>query len=200
MYFIIDTVSKKSRIILKTNHITNSVIIPFNNKIQISESIISKLLKLFKKDFNLEKIETIAVCTGPGSFTGLRIGIAAAVGLRAIIDAKICGFGSFEILLEYSRLNYSYQNVHILVQSSNDQNFYAAFDEKNNYIIKPHKIENLMNIREKNPNSILISNHKINKYNKNYSYVTYKEIDKVFCSDNLSIFSKKEQVIEATYL
>jgi len=57
-----------------------------------------------------------------------------------------------------------------------------------------------MNIKEKNPNSILISNHKINKYNKNYSYVTYKEIDKIACLDNLSIFSKKEQVIEAIYL
>ena len=200
MYFIIDTVSKKSRIILKTNNIINSIIIPSNNKIQISESIINKLLKVFKKDFNLEKINTIAVCTGPGSYTGLRIGIAVAIGLRATINAKICGFGSFEILLEYSRLNYSYQNVHILIQSGNDQNFYAAFDEKNNYIIKPYKIENLMNIKEKNPNSILISNHKINKYNKNYSYVTYKEMDKIFCLDNLSIFSKKEQVIESTYL
>jgi len=128
MYFIIDTVSKKSRIILKTNNIINSIIIPSNNKIQISESIINKLLQVFKKNFNLEKIKTIAVCTGPGSFTGLRIGIAAAIGLASTIKAKICGFGSFEILLEYSRLNYSYQNVHILIQSSNDQNFYAAFD------------------------------------------------------------------------
>ncbi|MEM9059591.1 MAG: tRNA (adenosine(37)-N6)-threonylcarbamoyltransferase complex dimerization subunit type 1 TsaB [Pseudomonadota bacterium] len=46
----------------------------------------------------LERISKIAVCTGPGSFTGLRVGIAAARGLSLGLKVPAVGITSFAAL------------------------------------------------------------------------------------------------------
>jgi len=43
-------------------------------------------------------VETVAVSTGPGSFTGIRIGIATALGLRTATGAACVGVSLFEAL------------------------------------------------------------------------------------------------------
>ncbi|MEM7506679.1 MAG: tRNA (adenosine(37)-N6)-threonylcarbamoyltransferase complex dimerization subunit type 1 TsaB [Pseudomonadota bacterium] len=47
---------------------------------------------------NYRQITRIAVCTGPGSFTGLRIGIAAARGLALGLEIPCIGITRFEAL------------------------------------------------------------------------------------------------------
>jgi tRNA threonylcarbamoyladenosine biosynthesis protein TsaB len=45
--------------------------------------------------FAATEIDVIAVSTGPGGFTGIRAGLAAAQGLALAIGAKLIGVGSF---------------------------------------------------------------------------------------------------------
>jgi tRNA threonylcarbamoyladenosine biosynthesis protein TsaB len=47
---------------------------------------------------SLEMLDGIAVSIGPGSFTGLRIGIATAMGLSYGLGVKTCGVGTLEAL------------------------------------------------------------------------------------------------------
>ncbi|MEI7690225.1 MAG: tRNA (adenosine(37)-N6)-threonylcarbamoyltransferase complex dimerization subunit type 1 TsaB [bacterium] len=58
----------------------------------LSADILVKLQKLFSDaDKNLKKISGIIVNSGPGSFTGLRIGISVANTLAYSLDVPIVG-------------------------------------------------------------------------------------------------------------
>src|SRR5688500_6613854 len=81
--------------------------------IKISEILLAHNLKY--QDF-----EYIAVTNGPGSFTGIRIGIAAAQGISVVTNAPIIGvttleafaytsFGHAVVALDAGRGQYYYQ-------------------------------------------------------------------------------------------
>ena len=45
-------------------------------------------------------LDIVAVTTGPGSFTGIRVGIAAALGIALAADLPLIGVTSFEAVVE----------------------------------------------------------------------------------------------------
>lgn len=68
-------------------------------KIPSSEDLLSNIAKLFLKN-NIDKLETkrIAVSTGPGSFTGVRVGIATALGLSKALNCECVGISVVEAI------------------------------------------------------------------------------------------------------
>ena len=55
-------------------------------------------LTLSKSDINVSDIKAIAIATGPGSYTGLRIGLAFGKGLSLVGQKSIVGIPTFDIL------------------------------------------------------------------------------------------------------
>ena len=201
MILFIDTVSPAPKILLIDNNIISFVEIPINNNTQISESIIMKLLETFNANFNVKAIKKIVICRGPGSFTALRIGIGVAIGLRSALNIPLYGVTAFDILFKYSRVNYRYENVHIIVGSSNNQKFYAALNIKGGFIIKPQKLKDISVLSSNIENSILVSNIKINNNYTNYfSYAVSVDICEAISSYNLSKLQKEQDILHPFYI
>ena len=51
-----------------------------------------------KTEFHMEEIDAVAVTSGPGSFTGIRIGIAAAKGFALAAGKPLVSVTSFELI------------------------------------------------------------------------------------------------------
>ena len=60
--------------------------------------MIENMLNL--SDLNVREIDAIAVCEGPGSFTGLRIGMATAKAIAHVNDIPVIGVNSLEVLID----------------------------------------------------------------------------------------------------
>lgn len=56
------------------------------------------MMVLARTDLRLRDIDVFAVATGPGSFTGLRIGIAAMQGLAFAVDRPLIGVSGLDAL------------------------------------------------------------------------------------------------------
>jgi len=54
---------------------------------------------LEKADSTYNTLDKIVVCIGPGGFTGIRVGLAAARGIALASDTPIIGFSSLELML-----------------------------------------------------------------------------------------------------
>ena len=200
MLFFIDTISPIPKFVFSDDNIITFEKIPTNNDTQVSDSIVKKILEIYQND--LKKINTIGVCTGPGSFTSLRMGIALGIGFKSSLNIPLFGINAFEILLHYSTLNYSYNNINVFIQSSNNQNFYAQFNKNKDIILQPKKIDDLSNIKTEFNNSIIISNYKMNQndIHNHFSFNTSKDIGKIINSKNYNEFNINTKNIHPLYL
>lgn len=76
---------------------------------------------LTAKDMSL-----IAVAAGPGSFTGLRIGVSAAKGLAWALELPCCGVSTLEAMAENAR---AFEGTVICAMDARRQQIYnAVFD------------------------------------------------------------------------
>ncbi|MGI8639537.1 MAG: tRNA (adenosine(37)-N6)-threonylcarbamoyltransferase complex dimerization subunit type 1 TsaB [Pyrinomonadaceae bacterium] len=70
------------------------------------EDILEQILRLIKVNrIEKKEIDLIAVSRGPGSFTGARIGLATALGLKTAWNCEIVGVSVFEAMLLKAKKN-----------------------------------------------------------------------------------------------
>ena len=78
----------------------------------------------------IEEIQTIAVAIGPGSFTGMRVGLAMAKGMAQGLKIPIIGVSSLEALA--SQVIYSKNMVCPIIDSRKGEVFTALFHWSDN--------------------------------------------------------------------
>lgn len=70
-----------------------------NNKLTHSQTLMPMIDEVFKKsELNPSDIDVFAVSEGPGSFTGLRIGVTTIKGLAHACEKPVCGVNTLEAL------------------------------------------------------------------------------------------------------
>ena len=82
-----------------------------------------------------DKIEKLIVCTGPGSFTALRVGIAFMYGLSIAKNISLIGISCADLLQFAIPKSYEKKTL-LVICSSNNQNFIAISSNKSHkYLI-----------------------------------------------------------------
>lgn len=96
-----------------------------NIKSKNYESIISLInLLLDKSKLNIRQIDYFAVCVGPGSFTGIRIGLSSAKALAYCMNIPLIGYRSLDI---YAWMNKDdFRGLLCIMQDARRNNIYSA--------------------------------------------------------------------------
>lgn len=127
-----------------------------NNGRTHSENLMPLIEELLKRNnLELKNIDLIAVSIGPGSFTGIRIGIASIKPMAEVFNIKVAGVTSLETL---ARIDESKRDKICLIDARNNQVYFGVFDKDYNLIeeYRADDISNLIDIIKKYPNSIAI--------------------------------------------
>ena len=98
-----------------------------------SERLLSSIDLLLKESgLAISDVRKIGVSRGPGSFTGLRIGISTAKGLARGLDVPLVGVPLTNCY--YSRVNHYCGPVYTLIKDRRDLVYYATFDKNGNKV------------------------------------------------------------------
>ncbi|ASY55003.1 tRNA (adenosine(37)-N6)-threonylcarbamoyltransferase complex dimerization subunit type 1 TsaB [Sinorhizobium sp. CCBAU 05631] len=82
---------------------------------------------LFASGRELADIDRIAVTVGPGSFTGIRVGVAAARGLALALGKPALGITTLQLVAESAREKQPGQPVLAVIDAKRDEVYVQAF-------------------------------------------------------------------------
>ncbi len=142
---------------IETSSLKLSVAVAENYKIMASLSskserghcayLIPLLDKLLKKaNLPLNKIDILAINLGPGSFTGLRIGVSTIKGLASAIKKKIVGVSGLDVLA-HNALGEKEDFVCPIIDAKKNK-IYAALYQKNGNGFKKYSGDLLIPIQD----------------------------------------------------
>lgn len=95
-----------------------------NNKLQHSVLLFPIIENLFKTlDLNVDDLDAVAVSGGPGSFTGLRIGVAAAKGIAHGRNLRFIGISSLDAI---ANMQFGFDGVIVPIMDALRDNVYTA--------------------------------------------------------------------------
>ena len=152
--------------------------------------MIENMLKL--SDLDIKEIDAIAICVGPGSFTGLRIGMATAKAMAHVNNIPLIGVNSLEIL--GANMDLCNRNICSILDAQRNQVY------KNKYILKDYKITELEEISIKAIDELL---EEISSSNEDWVLVgeaVYKYKEKIEEISNITIPSPANNITKASTL
>lgn len=133
----IDTSSKVCSVALLEN---NEVIdeLDLDDGKTHSENLMPLIDEILKKNnISIKQIEMLACCVGPGSFTGIRIGVATLKPIAEVLNIKVASVTSLEVLsrnIEFEK-NEDIRNSNTivsLIDARNNQVYAGIFDREFN--------------------------------------------------------------------
>ncbi len=153
---------------------------------------------LTDRQLSFSDLEAIAVNIGPGSFTGVRIGVAAAKGLKLVLpDIKLIGITSLELLASKVEAN---SGKIIAVLEAGQEEYYVQVWDQNLDVgseAKSCDLHDLMQLFSSNVGAAIISSCQL-PYDGNYIIGeinaetvlnnAYTKINSITAQDNINPF------------
>jgi len=83
--------------------------------------------------WEVKTLDAIATGIGPGSYTGLRIGLMSARTLAMITGARLLGISTFEILAQHC-LDAGFEKVEVIADAQQDKIYAQRFENNNGHL------------------------------------------------------------------
>ena len=114
-FFIINFTGKNNSIGLKVNN--NFFVKKLQTNIRKNDLLVNSVFELIsEKKVKIDRNFSILVNLGPGSFSGIRISIAAAKGIKIVTGANIYGYKSNDLG------EFNLKNIELLIKKNLLQN------------------------------------------------------------------------------
>ena len=152
--------------------------------------MIESMLKL--SDINIKDIDVIAICVGPGSFTGLRIGMATAKSIAHVNNIPLIGVNSLEIL--GANIEFCNKNICAILDAQRNQVYTCK------YIFENKKIRETETIRIISIDDLLKELATTNEEWILIGEAVYKYKDKIEDFSNIILSSPANNVTKASSL
>ena len=140
--------------------------------------LVSEILE--RNNLKISDIDLISCVVGPGSFTGIRIGVSTIKALAEVENIKIAELTALEVLAG----NIEDDNIRVsIIDARNDQVYCGIFDKDNNLIEEmiADSIDNTVQKLKKFSNITFVGNGAIK-----YKDLLNKEMSNItFCDNNL---------------
>ncbi|MBR1925231.1 MAG: tRNA (adenosine(37)-N6)-threonylcarbamoyltransferase complex dimerization subunit type 1 TsaB [Clostridia bacterium] len=146
------------------------------------------MLDGFLKEHNtkLEDVKNLCVVVGPGSFTGIRIGLSVAKMFSYVLKQKCIKVNALEVLA-YNMIDKDIQNICAIINAGSGNLYYQLFTKKGDYLeeITAPRVCSFMQFE------------KIKEKLENFEYVYYDNNEKKF---DFVVFQTKKQNFSAQSL
>ena len=137
----IDITTKKANVGISING--NNLVKSIDNEITHSEKLLPLIDEVLKaSNCNLNDINLIACTTGPGSFTGIRIGLATIKAIAKITSAKIYTINSLELLANTIHSDNKSKLIVSLIDAKNTRAYYGIYIKSSANAIIEHSLGN----------------------------------------------------------
>ncbi len=114
-FLIINCTGKNNTIVLKINN--NFFFKKLQTNIRSNETLVNNIFNLVKqKKANIDKNFSVLVNLGPGSFSGIRISLAVAKGIKITKGSKLYGFRDQDLA------SFNAKNIELLIKKKLVQN------------------------------------------------------------------------------
>lgn len=91
------------------------------------DKLIYCLAKL-REQFDFTNIDAVSVTTGPGSFTGIRVGLSFAKGISAAAGRPVIPVNSFDLLLEQVTGRSTENKYCVLIPAKKPEYYFALYE------------------------------------------------------------------------
>lgn len=139
-FLFIDTSQAVSTVAITKNS-TPEVILHNNQPLEQAAVInLSIESALHQSSLNLKDLNCIMLCAGPGSYTGLRVGLSTVKGLCYALNIPFISYNRLQLIADDFLTRYQFNDVAVLLNARKGEYFMAIFNHHLKTIFEPQHV------------------------------------------------------------